>query len=295
MKKQNFYKKLIRRTFSAVKASRIPRSFSKKNNNKFSNKQHITFQVLMQLEQKRFRDMPDFLELLKEELELKEIPHFSTINKFSTRIKSAFIETLIFRLVRTNKSRVVAIDGTGFSLIKRSVYFGTVVGEIKQFLQYVAVADVKTKLIAAISLKRKKRNENVAVASLMKKTSKSGRVSTYLADKLYDSEKNHELAKSHGAKFIAPLRRENIPVRRRKGTNRKKLSRNFPMEIYKKRAIIEGIFSAIKRKFGQMIYSKKFKTQKNELLFRTVAYNLDRLVNSSTLEFTFYRTYTLSQ
>ena len=280
MRRQNFYKKLILRISSAVKASRIPRSFSRKNNNKFSNKQHIIFQVLMQLEGKRFREMPDFLELLKEELKLREIPHFSTINKFSLRIKSAFVETLIIRLVKTNKPRIVAIDGTGFSLIKRSVYFGTVVGEIKQFLQYVAVADVKTKLISAISLKRKKRNENIAVAELMRKTSRSGKVSVYLGDKLYDSEKNHELAKKHGARFIAPLRREGTPVYRRKGANRKNLSRNFPMEIYKKRSVIEGIFSAMKRKFGQMIYSKKFKTQKNELLFRTVAYNLNRLVNS---------------
>ncbi len=38
-----------------------------------------------------------------------------------------------------------------------------------------------------------------------------------------------------------------------------------------------------------MIYSKKFKTQKNELLFRTVAYNTDRLINSSPREFTFYK------
>jgi transposase len=244
----------------------------------------------MQLEGKRFREMPDFLELLKRELHLKEVPHFSTINKFSLRVKSAFVETLIVKLVKSNEKRIVAIDGTGFSLIKRSVYFGTVVGEIKQFLQYVAVADVKTKLITAISLKRKKRNENIAVGELMRKTSKSGKVSVYLGDKLYDSEKNHELAKKHGAKFIAPLRKENVPTYRRRGINRKELSKNFPTEIYKKRSIIEGVFSAMKRKFGQMIYSKRFKTQKNELLFRTVAYNLDRLVNSSGLEFTFYKT-----
>ena len=48
-----------------------------------------------------------------------------------------------------------AVDGTGFSLIKRSVYFGVVVGEIKRFIQYVAVADVESKLITAISLKKR--------------------------------------------------------------------------------------------------------------------------------------------
>jgi len=289
MKKQNFYKKLILRVKSAVKASRIPRSFSKKNNNVFSNEQHIIMQVLMQFEGKRFRDMPRFLELIAMELKLSRIPHFSTINKFSMRIKSVFIENLITKLVKSNNQRIVAIDGTGFSLIKRSVYFGTVVGEIKRFIQYVASADTESKLITAISLKRKKRNENVAVPQLMRKTSKSGKVSVYLGDKLYDSEKNHNLAEKYNARFIAPLKRENVPTHRRRGVNRKKLSKNFPQKLYNKRSIIEGIFSVMKRKFGQIIYSKKYKTQKNEILFRTVAYNVDRLVNSSRLEFTFYK------
>jgi hypothetical protein len=277
MKKNNFYKKIIVRVSNAVKASRIPRSFSKKNNNVFSNEQHIIMQVLMQSECKRFRDMPAFLELLAEELNLPRIPCFTTINKFSLRVKSALIEILITNLVKSNKQRTIAIDGTGFSLIKRSVYFGTVVGEIKRFIQYVASADIERKLITAISLKRKKRNENVAVPSLMRKTAKSMRVSTYLGDKLYDSEKNHALAEKYGARFIAPLRRENVPIRRRKGIHRKRLARKFPQRLYNKRSIIEGIFSVIKRKFGQMVYSKKFKTQKNEMLFRTVAYNVDRL------------------
>ena len=277
MKKKDFYKKLILRVKSAVNASRIPRSFSKKNNNVFSNEQHIIMQVLMQFEGKRFRDMPYFLELLQNELNLQRLPHFSTINKFSLRVKPVFIENLITSLVKSNKQRTIAIDGTGFSLVRRSVYFGTVVGEIKQFIQYVACADIESKLITAINLKRKKRNENIAVPQLMRKTSKSGKVSVYIADKLYDSERNHELAEKHGAKFIAPLRNQNIPIRRRKGKNRKKLAKEFPQILYNKRSVIESVFSVIKRKFGNMLYSKKYKSQKNEILFRTVAYNIDRL------------------
>ncbi|MBU2616630.1 MAG: hypothetical protein KKB79_01455 [Nanoarchaeota archaeon] len=172
MKKKNFYKKLIRRISSAVKTSRIPRSFSKKNNNVFSNEQHITFQVLMQLERKRFRDMERFLELLAEELRLPKVPHFTTINKFALRMKSLMIEGLIANLVKCNRITTVAIDGTGFSLIRRSTYFSTVVGEIKRFIQCVASADIKRKLVTAVRLRRKKRNENIDVDYLMKNTKK---------------------------------------------------------------------------------------------------------------------------
>jgi len=46
---------------------------------------------------------------------------------------------------------------------------------------------IKHKLITAVKIRRKQRNENI------------------LADKVYDSEKNHELAEKYGAKLIVPL------------------------------------------------------------------------------------------
>jgi transposase len=287
MKKKHFYKKLVLRIKSAVKSARIPRSFSRKNNNVFSNEQHIIFQVLMQLESKRLRDMPAFLELLAVELDLPRIPCFSTINKFSLRIKSLFIELLISNLVKSNQRTLIAIDGTGFSLIKRSTYFSTIVGEIKQFIQCVAAADVKRKLITAVRLRRKKRNENIDVNYLMKSTKKQMPVDVFVADKAFDSKKNHDRAERLGAKFIAPVRnmKRGYKVWDHR---RRKLVKNFPRETYNKRSVIESIFSAIKRRFGSMVYAKRFKAQKNEVLFRVMAYNMDRLVNNSwrTIYFT---------
>jgi len=41
--------------------------------------------------------------------------------------------------------------------------------------------------------RRKRRNENVDFKPLVCKTSKQLNINTYLADKAYDSEKNHEV------------------------------------------------------------------------------------------------------
>lgn len=280
MRKKNFYKKLILRIKSAVNASRIPRSFSKKNNNVFSNEQHIIMQVLMQLEGKRLRDMPAFLELLVVELELQRIPCFSTINKFSLRTKSMWISVLISNLVKSNQRSLVAIDGTGFSLIKRSTYFSTVVGEIKQFIQCVAAADIKRKLITAVRLRLRKRNENIDVNYLMKSTKKQMPVDVFVADKAFDSKKNHDRAEKYGARFIAPVRKMKKQGFKVRDYRRKKLIENFPRKIYNKRSVIESIFSVIKRRFGSLIYGKKFRAQKNEVLFRIIAYNIERLINN---------------
>ena len=281
MKRKHFYKKLIIKIKSAVRSARIPRSFSKKNNNIFSNEQHIIFQVLMQIEKKRLRDVPAFLELMAVELALPRIPCFSTINKFSLRIKSMFIELLISKIVKSHQRTMIAIDGTGFSIIKRSTYFSTVVGEIKQFIQCVAAADLKRKLITAARLRRKRRNENIDVNYLMKSTRKQMPVDVFIGDKAFDSKKNHDRAERCGARFIAPIKNMKKQGFKIRDYRRKRLYENFPREIYNKRSLIESIFSVIKRRFGSLVYARKFNTQKNEILFRIMAYNVDRLINNS--------------
>ncbi len=282
MRKSNKYKKLIIRTKGIIRNARIPKSFSKKNNNVFSNEKHIIMQVLMQKEKKHYRDMPDFLELLRNEIGLKKMPHFTTINKFVLRVKPCWFEQLIAQIISAIESEMAAIDGTGFSLNHRSRYFCTIAGERKEFMQFNACAELKNKLITAVKIRRKKRHESIDVNSLMRKSAKQLKIGYFLADKAYDSEKNHELAEKYGARLIAPLRDNGkIPVRRTKGYHRKQLRREFPKGIYKNRVIIEGIFSALKRRYGELIYSKKFVSEKNELLCRVLAYDLGIMVNLS--------------
>jgi len=284
MKKENFYKKLIERIKSAVRAARIPRSFSKRKNNVFSNEQHIVIQVLMQLEGKALRAMPDFLDLLKSELHLARAIHFTTINKFALRLKQTFLEVIIAKMVRSNEASLVAIDGTGFSLNVRSPYFCTIAGERNRFMQTNVAVEVKRRLILAVKLRRKKRNENMDVPYLMEQSSKQLPITAFLMDRGFDSEKNHELANNLGTKSIAPVRRENVPICRTQGRFRKQLKRDFPSEIYCQRVIIESIFSAVKRRFGCSLLAKKFNSQKNELLSRFIAYNAEKLVNLCVIE-----------
>jgi len=293
MKKDNRYKKLIQRVKSGVRASRIPRSFSKKKNNVFSNEQHIVIQVLMQLERKRLRDMPAFLDLLQNELHLARAIHFTTINKFALRIKQTFLELIIARMVRSNETSLVAIDGTGFSLQYRSPYFCTIAGERNHFMQTNVAAEVKRRLILAVKLRRKKRNENIDVPYLMKQSSEQLPITAFLMDRGFDSEKNHELAHEYGSKMIAPVKHKDLPIYRTSGRYRKQMKRDFPSEIYHQRVLIESIFSAVKRRFGCSIIAKKFHTQKNELLFRFIAYNTEKLVNFSSVEVYFLQSLSL--
>ena len=284
MKEVSFYKKLIQRVKFGVRAARIPRSFSKKKNNVFSNEQHIVIQVLMQLEGKALRAMPGFLDLVQDELHLARAIHFTTINKFALRVKQTYLEMIIARMVRSDESSLVAIDGTGFSLNNRSPYFCTIAGERNQFMQTNVAVEIKRRLIIAVRLRRKRRHEIIDVPYLMEQSSKQLPITAFLADKAYDSEEIHELAHKHGSQLIVPVRKFATQYHRVNGRYRKRLFRNFPSELYHQRVLVESIFSAVKRRFGHLLLARKFISQKNELLFRFIAYNAEKLVNLSAIE-----------
>lgn len=286
MRKQNIYKKLIQRAKGKIKAARIPRSFSKKNNNVFSNEHHIIMQILMQKEKKHYRDMPDFLELLKKEIGLPRIPVFSTLDKFALRVKPLWTEQLISQIVKSiaAEETLAAIDGTGFSLSSRSSYLQTIEGKINQFMQFNSCVEGNHKLIIACRIRRKRRNENADFPVLARKSAKQLKITCFLADKAYDSEANHKLIRYElKSEFIAPLRRHADNI---KGFYRKQML-NLPSVYDKRASICESMHSSLKRKYGDVIYAKKFTSQRNELLCRVLAYNLGIIVNLSKIEIYF--------
>ena len=91
-------------------------------------------------------------------------------------------------------------------------------------------------------------------------------------------------------KADAPLRKKTKQYYRIKEAHRKKLFRNFPGEISRKRAsICENGISILKNKYGEVIYARKFKTQKIELFEKLLAYNIEKFVKYFVFEvFTFY-------
>jgi hypothetical protein len=279
MKKRNMYKRLIAKTKSICKARRIPKSFSKKNNNVFSNTKHMTIYVLKTKEKKDYRDMPDFLELLKGEIGLKRIPHFTTINKFALRVKPKWFDALMEELLNSvyqEEAVICSIDGTGLSLNSRSKYFETIAGRKNLFMQCNLCYENKHKMILACKLRRKRRNESIDFQPLAKKACERRNVELFLQDKGYDAEKHHKFVRYElKSKMIAPLRRYGGKVG---GFYRKQMVK-LP-KIYKKRASIsENGHSILKGSLGDTIYAKKFRTQKIEGLGKILVYDIVKAIN----------------
>src|ERR1700733_15338756 len=97
-----------------------------------------------------------------------------------------------------------------------------------------------------------------------------------LADAEFDSESNHPyIRKQLGAQSV-------IPAKRGKKTwrihgVRAEMRRAFPRRIYRRRSLIESLFSSVKRKLSARAPGRSLHTQKRQALLLGLSFNLYRL------------------
>lgn len=279
------YLKIAEFVLQKLKYAGVPEHFSKFSKRTYNNLQHIVLQVFRQKERKTYRDFVDFLEIATEltsYLKLQRVPHFTTLQKFAQRIRPLWIQRLIAQCCKVIDlgQLKIGVDSTGFSLDYASHHYVKRINRNKPDKGYVklSAAGCLNKLfILALVIRKRPAHDNKDFRPLVLKAAKQGSLSLVTADKAYDAEKNHELCSKIGAESVIPLRRYTSLVSRVKGKRRKRLFRRFPEDKYHQRSKIESAFGALKRRFGSVLKSRSFKAQKNELLFKVVAYNATRL------------------
>ena len=152
-------------------------------------------------------------------------------------------------------------------------------------MKVVGIADMKHQLILSIKIRKRARHDNVDFRPLMKRVRRLGIIDVGVGDKGFDAEKNHKLMRDElGALFIAPLRNKEVPIWRTKGTYRKKLKRYFPEKTYHQRSKKETVISVLKRCYGDTVYGIKFSSQKKEICYKAVAYNVDKILEKNLVK-----------
>ena len=90
-----------------------------------------------------------------------------------------------------------------------------------------------------------------------------------VADKAYDSEKLHEYAHDKGIRAVIPLKKN-----AKRGFYRLSNAKRFRLRTYHRREIVESVISALKRKFGSYVRSRKIQTQRAEIFCRLILHNI---------------------
>ena len=217
-------------------------------------------------------------------LQLSHIPHYTTLQKFSSRINGTLLEKIIssFILLLSNIKRLfVGIDSSGFKVTKASQYYTDRTKLRKKYVKLSLGADMLQQIICTIKIRRAPtRHDNVDFRPLITKIVKILPLSVVVADRGYDSEDNHLLVREDLHAFsVIPARYEHVPIWRTYGEYRKQMKRGYSKLLYNQRNKDETIISVIKRLFGEHITSRLVRTQNRELSFRCIAYNMHRLTN----------------
>jgi len=97
--------------------------------------------------------------------------------------------------------------------------------------------------------------------------------------KEYDSEEIHELIQDTlNSCSLIPVR--NRKRKRISGYYRKRIARLFDNQKYHQRNKIETVFSVMKRKFGESLKARKYRSQIKEIKMKVILYNISRMISS---------------
>ncbi len=265
---------------NAINEANIPEYSSRFSKKVYNQHQLLALLLMKEYLKCGYRELTEILELtdiLQKQLKLKEIPHYSTLCKFSDRIHSDLLNRLMRSVYRfypsspTNKTSV-AIDSTGMSLTTASYYFSWRTGKKRQdFLKLSVAVDLGSQAIVSCKVTNSLHHDSIVAPSLIRASYQIKRANYYLMDKGYDSEKIHTLVHEElGAESIIPVRLwgEKVP----NGKYREQMYTDFPKGRYKKRNLVETTFSVLKRIVGGKVSSKKPRKQKREVKLKCICY-----------------------
>ena len=266
--------KLLSVIMDYAKRAGIPKYSSKFSPRKYNQHQLICLLALKKLLKQSYRDIVDMvstMDSVMEFLELDEVPHFTTLQKAFQRLWNLWL-LLVIQTKPFSNERLdfIAIDSSGFSDRHSSYYRKRLedFGEIRGWKKVAIAVDREGYVMACYFAEGNESDFNHMKHLLRQLMERGIRFRHVIADKGYDSSKNRQLIRDHGGKAI-------IPVRHMTDLH-EKADKEFMEKhgrLYAKRNIVESVFSAMKRRFGGEIWSRKEELKFKELLLVVVVYN----------------------
>lgn len=264
-------------------SSDLPLHFNHKGNKQFTNYQRISLIVIFRRENKPIRD---FIEWLVESkwvswLGLKKVPQKSTFHDWLDLFDMDLIRKMINLSVDKSNLKVTAIDGSGVQTNFKSPYYKKRLKELgdKTKESYhkldIVVDTYNRKQIIDYSFLLKNRHDSFVAKKLLKRI--KFKRCKILADKGYPNYGFIDEMKTKQNNFISPPKNYCGKCRHNNFKRERKI-RNFESnkQIYRRRVIVECVFSSLKRKQNLKLRSKLSYMKKREMGWNILYYNTRR-------------------
>lgn len=230
---------------------------------------------------------------LRNILELREIPHFTTLQKAARRLTGKGpLDRLMCDILNTatdmklirNDVHLAVIDSTGFESHHVSAYFvqrRAQGSENKQKITYSRypkagiVADRDSYLVLAALPSLGPSPDIIHWKKAIIEATKRKKLHVLLADAGYDSEEAHRFAREDcGIRSIIPNRVGRPTKKLPTGKYRRIMATRFNKKIYGQRWNIETVNSIIKRVLGSFLRARTYWSQMREMMIRIFTYNV---------------------
>lgn len=196
--------------------------------------------------------------------------HWTTLQKVAKRLPKFLWQSLLAATITVAAIPLAAVDGTGFARTCPSNYFLKRIDRDEPTgrpIQVITMVDVqRRKFISGVCF-AKPHGEAKKVPILHRQSRIIPDV--LLMDKGFDSEKLHKWLNENGTFSIAPVRKNC-----RRGKYRKLMRDCMDWYLYWQRNMVECLFLALKRLFGDNIKSRLIQTINAEVFCRLIAYNI---------------------
>jgi len=280
----------------ALQVSRavLPRYRSRFSKRQFTQPQLLAILCLMRYEDWTFREAEVRLSEhreLRQVLGLVSVPDFTTLYRFLQRLDDQTIDRAVGETVRRlrgslrqkRKRARVAVDATGLAqgavstfFVRRMHHHGQKPRPWRHWLKWVVAVDLDQQFVLSQLARRGPWNDCANLPAVVEAASQQTRIGLVLADAEFDSERNHTYIRQRlGAQSV-------IPAKRGKKTwrvhgVRAEMRCAFPRRIYRRRALIESLFSSVKRKLSARAPGRSLPMQMRQALLLGLSFNMYRL------------------
>ena len=282
------YVRIARAIIRVLRKACVPRYFSRFSNRVYDAWQHVILLAIRQLEDKSYRRFTEWLRScrpLLRMLNLRRIPHYTTLQKFAARVPSGLLDRVLRGFASekggVEASFILGIDASGFRPSKASSYYTRSLRprRMRRYVKCTLAVELRSQLVCGFKARRLARHDVVDFRPVLEKARpKPGFV--VIGDKGYDAEHVHEYVREElGGYAVIPPRHLEVPIWRTKGRYRKEMKRGYSRALYNQRSKDETVFSVVKRLMGEHLSSRLVRTQNRELALRLIAYNAHRSIN----------------
>jgi len=282
------------RTALEVGRAVLPPYRTRFSKHQFTQPQLLAILCLMRYEDWTFREAEVRLSEhreLRETLGLSRVPDFTTVYRFLRRLDGPSIDRAVGETVRRmrgagrrgHRRARVAVDATGLAQGAVSTYFvrrlhphGQKPLPWRHWLKWLVVADLDHQLLLSQRARPGPWNDCGNLPAVVETASQQTRIGLVLADAEFDSERNHTYIRQRlGAHSVIPAKRG------KQGWRvcgvRAEMRRAFPGKLYRRRALIETVFSSVKRKLSARAPGRSLHMPSRQALLLGLSFNLYRL------------------